>query len=69
MKALQAMLLQTDGRKMYLLPAWPKDWDVEFRLHAPYKTTVECTVRGGKVRKLTVTPSERRADLVTMEPQ
>ena len=69
MKALQAMALQTDGRKMYLLPAWPKDWDVEFRLHAPARTTVECDFRDGKVRRLTVTPPERRADLVIGEPQ
>jgi len=69
MKALQAMLLQADGRKVYLLPAWPKDWDVAFRLHAPYKTTVECTFRGGQVRSLTVTPPARRADLVLGEPQ
>jgi len=69
MKALQAMALQTDGRKIFLLPAWPKDWDVGFRLHAPYKTTVECTFRDGKVRLLTVTPPQRRADLVVVEPQ
>ena len=69
MKALQAMLLQTDGRKVFLLPAWPKDWDVHFRLHAPYRTTVECKYGGGKVRLLTVTPPERKADLVTLEPQ
>ncbi len=69
MKALQAMALQADGRKIFLLPAWPKDWDVEFRLHAPYRTTVECTVREGKVRRVTVTPRQRRSDLVIMEPQ
>ena len=69
MKALQAMALQTDGRKIYLLPAWPKDWNVAFRLHAPYKTTVECTFRDGEVRHLTVTPRQRRSDLVIMEPQ
>ncbi|MCK4300629.1 MAG: hypothetical protein KAX80_13895, partial [Planctomycetes bacterium] len=69
MKALQAMLLQTDGSRIFLLPAWPKDWDVGFRLHAPAKTTVECDFRDGKVRSLTVTPPGRKADLVTLEPQ
>lgn len=69
MKALQAMLLQTDGRKIYLLPAWPKDWDVGFRLHAPFKTTVEGTLRDGRIVELTVTPPQRQADLVVMEPQ
>ncbi|GAF75541.1 unnamed protein product, partial [marine sediment metagenome] len=69
MKALQAMLLQTDGSRIFLLPAWPKDWNVEFRLHAPAKTTIECDFRDGKVRKLTVTPPERKADLVIGKPQ
>ena len=41
MKTLQAMLLQTDGRQIFLLPAWPKEWDVEFKLHAPQQTIVE----------------------------
>src|SRR5277367_5974436 len=27
---LQSMLLQSDGRKILLLPAWPKGWDVTF---------------------------------------
>ncbi|MCX6872613.1 MAG: hypothetical protein NTW21_02230, partial [Verrucomicrobia bacterium] len=36
--AVQSMLLQADGSKIYLLPAWPKDWDCEFKLHAPYNT-------------------------------
>jgi len=67
MKALQAMLLQADGRTIHLLPAWPRDWDVAFRLHAPYKTTVEGEVRGGEVRSLTVTPPARRGDLVIHE--
>ncbi len=56
MKAFQAMLMQTDGRKIFLLPAWPEDWDVEFRLHAPLRTGVEGTVTGGKVRDMRVTP-------------
>ena len=69
MKALQAMLLQADGRKVYLLPAWPKDWNVAFRLHAPLKTVVEGVYRDGKIAHLAVTPPERRADLVVLEAQ
>jgi len=69
MKALQAMLLQTDGRKIYLLPAWPKDWNVDFRLHAPLKTTIEGVYRDGKIAELNVTPPERKADIVVLESQ
>ncbi|MGQ9673119.1 MAG: DUF5703 domain-containing protein [Candidatus Aminicenantales bacterium] len=63
LKALQAMLIQTDGKKIFLLPAWPRDWDVDFRLHAPYRTIVEGRVRGGRIIKLTVEPSSRRKDI------
>lgn len=76
MKALQAMALQADpvlgsgdGGKIYLLPAWPADWDVHFKLHAPYKTTVECLYRGGRLEQWTVLPPERRADVVLPEPR
>ncbi|MHC4199377.1 MAG: DUF5703 domain-containing protein [Planctomycetota bacterium] len=66
LKALQAMTLQTDGRKIYVAPAWPDGWNVDFKLHAPYGTTVEGSVRAGKVVDLKVDPVSRRADVVVM---
>jgi hypothetical protein len=63
MIALQRMLLQCDGDRILLLPAWPKDWDVSFKLHAPKRTTVECVYRGGKVQSLKVTPEARQKDV------
>lgn len=67
--ALQTMLLQAEGRNIILFPAWPKDWDVEFRLHAPYNTTVEGIYRNGKLEHLKVTPESRAKDVVRMRPQ
>jgi hypothetical protein len=64
MKALQSMLLQHDGERIYLLPAWPRDWDVDFKLHAPRSTVVEASVRDGRVVRLHVTPASRRSDVV-----
>ncbi|MDR0541207.1 MAG: DUF5703 domain-containing protein [Dysgonamonadaceae bacterium] len=52
MIALQEMLLQIDGNNALLLPAWPAGWDVHFKLHAPYNTTIECKYRNGKIEKL-----------------
>lgn len=63
MKVVQAMLIQTEGRKIFLLPAWPQEWDVDFKLHAPYRTTLEGSVRGGKLTALQVDPEARRADV------
>jgi hypothetical protein len=49
--------------------AWPKEWNVEFRLHAPCDTTVEAELRNGKVTSLTVMPKSRAADVVNMLPK
>jgi alpha-L-fucosidase 2 len=63
MTGLQRMLLQDNGDEIIVLPAWPKQWDVDFKLHAGMNTTVECEVRGGKVLKLEVRPRSRRPDV------
>ncbi len=60
------MLLQPVGDKILLFPAWPKDWNVTFRLHAPKNTTVEGELRDGKVVSLKVKPGSRAADVVNM---
>jgi hypothetical protein len=64
MLALQTMLLQFDGDKILLLPAWPNSWDADFKLHAPRQTTVEAKVRAGKLVDLKVTPESRKADVI-----
>jgi len=67
--ALQAMLLQAEGKKIRLFPAWPRAWDVEFKLHAPYRTTIEARLHNGKVERLKVDPPERRADVEVLPAQ
>jgi hypothetical protein len=72
---LQAMLLQSDGDpsspegsaaagKIHLLPAWPEDWDVSFKLTAARNTTVEGVYQNGRVTSLKVTPESRRKDII-----
>lgn len=63
MSAIQSMLLQCDGDVINLFPAWPKNWDVSFKLNAPGKTLIECVYRNGKLEKLDVTPKEREQDI------
>ncbi len=63
MIGLQEMLLQTDGQRILLFPAWPKEKDVHFKLHAPSNTTVETEVKDGKLIKLIVLPEERKKDV------
>jgi len=63
---IQEMLLQVDGDKIHLFPAWPKDRDVHFKLHAPKNTTVEVSLKGGKIEFIKVIPEERRKDIVSV---
>lgn len=64
MKAVQAMLIQTEGDRIFLLPAWPADWDVQFKLHAPHQTTIEGSYRDGRLESLKVIPESRSRDIV-----
>ncbi|MCI9171622.1 DUF5703 domain-containing protein [uncultured Duncaniella sp.] len=66
MIGLQEMLMQTgaDGKKIYILPSWPLDRDISFKLHAPEKTEVEVKLQDGKIVYLNVTPSSRIDDIV-----
>lgn len=66
MIGLQEMLMQTVDEKIYLFPAWPANWDVTFKLHAPYNTTVEGILKDGKLVSLKVFPETRKDDLVIM---
>jgi alpha-L-fucosidase 2 len=63
---LQQMLMQADGKKIMLLPAWPKGWDADFKLNAPYNTTVEGKVLNGKLTNLKVIPASRLTDVIDM---
>ncbi len=64
MRALQNMLVQTDGGKILLFPAWPQEWDVKFKVHAPGNTVIEGELSHGSLTRLKVMPESRRKDVV-----
>lgn len=66
---LQTMLVQADDGKVRLLPAWPKQWNVEFKLHVPGNTTLEGVCLDGKLVTLSGTPRKRAKDVITSAPQ
>lgn len=70
MIALQEMLLQTPGDRILLLPAWPKDWNVDFKLHAPAQTVVLCHFEDGEVLTTCVVPSGRAGHIghISLDP-
>ena len=69
MIGLQEMLLQTIKEKIVLFPAWPSDWDVDFKLNAPNKTTVEGKLINGELISIKVTPEHRKKDLIIQKLQ
>ena len=67
MTGIQEMLLAPEpgsSGKLHLFPAWPADWDVDFKLHAPGQTLVEASLKDGKLVSLKVTPESREKDIV-----
>ena len=74
MIGMQEMVMQTHTSldevnndkpgKIRLLPAWPNEWDVDFKLHAPGQTKVEGEFIQGKLRELWVVPDSRRQDVI-----
>jgi hypothetical protein len=69
MLTLQDMILQSAGGKLYVLPAWPKGWKVNFKLCAPENTIVEGSYDGTRLVTLKVTPASRRADVRVLTPE
>ncbi|MDR3233076.1 MAG: DUF5703 domain-containing protein [Planctomycetaceae bacterium] len=65
-KGVQSLVMQCDGRKIDLFPAFPKGWNCDFKLHAPYQTVVEGRLENGKITALKVTPKEREKDVRIM---
>jgi hypothetical protein len=64
MIGVQEMLLQTVDEKIYVLPAWPRAWNVDFKLQAPHNTTVEVTLERGVIKRVHVSPASRARDVV-----
>jgi hypothetical protein len=63
---LQQMIMQADGETILLLPAWPAGWSGDFKLNAPFQTTVQGTIVNGKLTNLDVFPKGRKVNLINM---
>ena len=66
MLTLQQMVMDCRATKSFSCPPGRKDWNVEFKLHAPKNTIVQGIYRNGKLEQLTVTPESRRKDVQIM---
>ena len=66
MIGMQDMLIQEANDKIYLFPAWLKEWNVHFKLYATSNTTVEAELINGKVNIIKVVPQERKTDIINL---
>lgn len=64
MIGLQEMLVQEVDDQIHLFPAWPKEWDVHFKLHLSGKTIVEAELVNGELKNMKVTPEKRLNDII-----
>jgi hypothetical protein len=67
--ALQRMLVQEAGDKILLLPAWPSDWDTDFKLNLSKKTVITGKVIDGKLVDWSIKPISRKSDVIVYQPQ
>lgn len=67
--ALQRMLVQEAEGKIFLLPAWPAGWDVDFKLHVTGGGVLTGTVQKGKLVGWQIQPRNRKAEVVVGQPQ
>ncbi|WP_456313949.1 DUF5703 domain-containing protein [Pseudomonas shirazensis] len=66
MIGMQEMLLQEANGKIYLFPAWPKDWNVHFKLHATQNTIIEVELQNGNTKIIKIIPKERQKDIINL---
>ena len=71
---LQKMLLQTDGARILVFPAFLRGIDVDFQLHVPghgpaHPPAVLRVVAVANEVSVWVTPSSRQKDVVLLAPQ
>lgn len=64
MTGLQSMLIQSVDSKVYVLPAWPSTWNVDYKLQAYGNTSVRVVSQGSTITKLDVFPLQRLNDIV-----
>ncbi len=67
--AVQRMLVQEAGDKIFLLPAWPAQWDADFKLRLSHQTILTGTVKDGRLTSWDIQPSTRRKNVVVVAPQ
>lgn len=60
MITINAMLLQYENDNLFILPTFPKNWNVDFKYNLPGKTKLIFSYKDGKVKKIIFTPPTKK---------
>lgn len=64
--AFQKMLVQETPEKIYLFPAWPLSWDVDFKIHSSHGE-IKCSLRNGKITSLKIPSGINKKNVIIPE--
>jgi len=67
--ALQNMLLQCDGDQTLLFPAWPREWNVKFKLRTVGNRTISGEYQDEELVNLEVSPIGQNENIVLLTPK
>ncbi|MFP6872284.1 MAG: DUF5703 domain-containing protein [Verrucomicrobiales bacterium] len=66
--ALRSMLITSSGKKVCVLPGWPVERDVTFRLDSETGLGVDVAYSGGEIKRLEVYPKQRTSEVFGIGP-
>ena len=65
---LRSLLIASTGKRVCVLPGWPLDRDVAFRVNSENGLGIEVAYTGGKLERLEVHPKQRTSDVFGIGP-
>ena len=65
---LRSMLIASTGKRVCVLPGWPLDRDVAFRVNSESGLGIEVAYTGGKLERLEVHPKQRTSEVFGIGP-
>ena len=66
-KAFEDLEIKTDKEtndKIIIFPAWPKSWNVRFKLYCSHGTIVEAEMKQSKAHIISIYPKNRIKDII-----
>lgn len=66
--SLRSMLIEATGKRVCVLPGWPADRDIDFRIDSITGLGVELVYRDGEIQRLEVYPKQRTSEVFGIGP-